>query len=160
MFQPNKIIFHHTGDSFNGEQFLKVNQWHKIQQFPVSKYGFFCGYHVFVEKSGKEIIARSMDEIGAHCKSKNQESYGIGLAGNFDFENPTPAQKEALGKWCDVWMKRSNIPITGIYPHRAFWQTSCPGKNVPDKFGQFAVIQSQISLLKKMILWLQSKKII
>ena len=160
MFQPNKIIFHHTGDSYNGEQFLKVNQWHKIQNFPVSKYGYFCGYHIFIERSGREIIARSMDEIGAHCLSRNLESYGIAMAGNFDIEQPTPAQKETLGKWCDVLMKKSNIPITEIYPHRTFRQTSCPGKNVPDKFGQFAVIETQISLLKKMILWLQSKGII
>ena len=160
MFRPNKIIFHHTGDSFNGEQFFKVNQWHKIQNFPLSKFGYFCGYHIFIERSGNEIIARSLNEIGAHCLGKNSEAYGIAMAGNFDVEKPTQGQKETLGKWCDILIKRSNIPITEIYPHRAFRQTSCPGKNVPDKYAQFAVIQTQISLLKKMIFWLQSKKII
>ena len=160
MFRPNKIIFHHTGDSFNGEQFFKVDQWHKIQKFPVSKYGFFCGYHIFIERSGREIIARSFDEIGAHCLGQNSEAYGIAMAGNFDIEQPTQRQKETLGKWCDILIKRSNIPIIEIYPHRRFRQTSCPGKNIPDKFGQFTIIQTQISLLKKMIFWLQSKKIL
>lgn len=159
-FQPNKIIFHHTGDSFNGEQFLKVDQWHKTQNFPISKYGYFCGYHIFIERSGHEIIARSLDEIGAHTKGVNQNAFGIGMAGNFDIEQPTTAQKETLAKWCNVMMKKAGIKITEIYPHRNFKATSCPGKNVPDKFAQFAVIEAEISLIKKAILFLQTKRIL
>ena len=156
IFQPNKIIFHHTGDSYNGRQFNKVNEYHKTKKFPPSALGYFCGYHFFIERDGSVIVARSLDEVGAHTLGENWEAYGICLAGNFDVEQPTAAQKEALGKWCDILMKWLKISITQIYPHRAFRPTSCPGDNVPDKYAAYAVIESQITIIKKAILWLQN----
>lgn len=157
IFQPNKIIFHHTGDGYIGKQFNRVNEYHKTQEFPVSKYGYYCGYHLFIERDGSVIVARSLDEVGAHTLGENWEAYGIGMAGDFDYANPTMAQKEALGRWCDILMKREKISITSIFPHRAFRQTNCPGDNVSDKYAAYAVIESQISILKKAILWLKMR---
>lgn len=154
-FLPNKIVFHHTGDSWNGRQFNKVNEYHKSRQFPVSALGYFCGYHLFVERDGSVIVARSLDEVGAHTLGENWEVYGICMAGNFNFEQPTSLQKESLGKWCNILMKRSNIPITRIYPHRAFRPTSCPGDNLPDKYAALAVIEGELSIIKKAIQWLK-----
>lgn len=155
LFRPDKIIFHHTGDGFNGKQFSKVNEYHKSQQFPVSVFGYFCGYHLFVERDGSVIIARSFGEVGAHTLGENWEAYGICMAGNFDFEQPTAAQKESLGKWCGILMKQSKIAITRIYPHRAFRPTSCPGDNLPDKYAALAVIEQELSILKKAFQWLK-----
>ena len=152
---PDKIIIHHTADSSNLEQFDKVNNWHKTQQFPRSSLGYYCGYHAFIERNGKTTFARMYDEIGAHTLGENRESVGICLAGNFDVEQPTEAQKNQLTQICMSLMTFYKIPINRIYGHRDFRQTSCPGKNINIKKIQFAIIQQKINILRKIILWLK-----
>jgi len=125
----------------------------------MSKYGYYCGYHIFIERTGKAIIARRLNEIGAHTRGQNDQAYGIGLAGNFEKEYPTPEQEKALGHWCNILMKKSNIPITAIYPHRAFSDTLCPGHNVTDKFAAIAALKDELSLIQKLLKALQLYKV-
>lgn len=153
-FKPNKIIFHHTASALLGNQFQTVNEWHKQRDFPLSSFGYYVGYHLFIERDGMTIFARGLDEIGAHCYGQNDQAIGIGMAGNFDIEIPTPEQIASLGVWCDILMKRLNISIKDIYPHRRFKQTDCPGLNVRDKLAGNAVIAQELSIIRKIQLWI------
>ncbi len=125
--QPRKIIVHHTADPSNGNQFEKVNEYHKQRWNFASSIGFYAGYHYIIEKDGKVMRAREDDEEGAHTKMHNKESIGIGLAGNFDYQTPTANQTLALVKLIDSLVKKWQIPATEIYPHRKFAPTSCYG---------------------------------
>lgn len=155
--KPNKIIVHHTADSWGGRQFNKVNDWHRKRNFPKSSLGYFCGYHFFIEKDGTIIKARRISEEGAHTKGQNFTSIGIGLAGNFNKEMPTNKQKEALGNICLSLMKEYNIDIIRIYPHRKYKQTSCYGTKLDDKWAQYQILQHELSIIKKILLWLKVK---
>lgn len=154
-FKPTKIIFHHTASASLGNQFNDVNEWHKKRGFPLSSFGYYVGYHLFIERDGMTIFARNIDEIGAHCRGQNEQAIGIGMAGNFDIEYPTPEQIKSLGQWCNVLMKRHNISIRDIYPHRRFRETHCPGLNVEDKLAGIAAIEQELSIIRKIQLWIK-----
>ncbi len=124
---PNKIIVHHTVDASNGFQIKNVNQWHKERNFPLSRSGWYVGYHFFIEKTGKIIQCRQFDEEGAHVKGENFTSIGIGLAGNFDIENPTALQIQSMTRLIDELIKILPITKYTIYPHRHFANTGCYG---------------------------------
>ena len=155
IFQPNKIIFHHTADASLGRQFDKTNRYHKNHGFPVSSFGYFCGYHFFIERDGTTIFARRLDEIGAHCRGENEQAFGVGLAGNFNIERPTEEQIKSLGLWCKMLMDRNNISIRAIKPHRLYRSTDCPGSNVEDNLAANAVIAQELSIVSKIQLWIK-----
>ncbi len=153
--KPDKIIVHHSADSFNQKQFQKVNEWHKQKGFEPSKNGIYCGYHVFIEKDGSSVQVRDYNERGQHCTEQNQLSIGIGLAGNFDIELPTEKQKETLAQVCKFCMSYYKIPITRIYPHRAYKNTSCYGSKLNDKWAATVVLEYELNFIKKILLWIQ-----
>ena len=154
---PDKIIVHHTADTFEGLQFDKVNIWHKQRDFPVSSFGYFIGYHYFIERNGTVKQGRKDSDVGAHTKGQNFTSIGIGLAGNFNKESPTIAQKVKLGSLCKEIMVRFNIPITQIFPHRKYSATSCYGAKLEEKWAAYNVIEYQIGQIAKIISWLRIK---
>jgi len=154
-FKPNKIIFHHTADAWPGWQFDKTNRSHKQRGFPISSFRYSVGYHFFIERDGTTIFARSLDEIGAHCRGQNEQAFGVGLAGNFNIEQPTEEQIKALGLWCNILMDRNNISIRAIKPHRLYRPTDCPGSNVEDNLAANAVIAQELSIVRKIQLWIK-----
>ena len=152
--KPNKIIVHHTADSSQGPQFEKVNEYHKQKGFNPSTKRIYCGYHIFIEKDGQTIKARDFSEVGQHCTEQNNTSVGICLAGNFDEQLPTEAQKATLAERCLEIMKMFNIPISRIYPHRMFSNTHCYGLKLSDKWAQYNVLHYELGLARKLLLWI------
>ena len=133
---PNKIIVHHTADESASPQIRKVNAYHEQREFPKSASNWFVGYHYFIEKDGKTIQCRQIDEEGAHTKNENLTSIGIGLAGNFDIQNPTALQIQSLVRLIDELIKLAPITINTIYPHRHFAPTSCYGIKLTDDWAR------------------------
>lgn len=129
---PKCIIVHHDGVSREGHSFDVVNEYHKSKGFPISRRGYFVGYHYWIERDGTTIQARSHDEEGAHCVGLNTSSIGIGLAGNFDVELPTAAQVEALAILLSSIRTVYSIPYAAILPHRKFADKTCFGSRLPD----------------------------
>lgn len=129
---PKKIIVHHDAAARRGPSFDITNSYHKEQQYPVSRLGFYVGYHYFIEKDGSLRQAREDNEIGAHTIGQNDKSIGVCLAGNFDIELPTTAQVKTLGKLLLTLTKQYGIPDTEVYPHRKFAQKACYGGKLHD----------------------------
>lgn len=154
---PNKIIVHHTADSSSVDQFNKVNEWHRLREFPKSHAGYFVGYHYLINKLGNVTQAREDDEEGAHTKGQNFSSIGVCLEGNFSSEFPTPAQKEALGNLLVKLCDRYKLASQHIHPHRSFAQKDCYGALLPDTWARLIYLQYKLSSLQKLLLWIRNK---
>lgn len=148
---PVRIIWHHSADLQDSFQFKKINYYHMGQDFPQSSLGFYCGYHWVIEKNGELKQARLETEIGAHDAGENFDSIGICLAGNFNKESPTKEQQITAAKLVKDIMKRWNIPITQIEPHRKGDITDCPGSRLGDYWLVFNYLKSEVNWLNKLI---------
>jgi len=116
------LILHHTGVSTRRSQLLPVNRYHKILRYPKSRRGWYCGYHIFIEKSGATIRTRDDDEQGAHTlHGWNTHSIGIALAGNFNMEVPTHQQLQSVRKL----IKHYDLPYK--FHHEADKNRTCAG---------------------------------
>lgn len=116
------LIIHHEAPPVvtNLPRFKIVDDYHRQRFNMKSELGYWCGYQYFIEKDGITIQARNDVEEGAHTIGHNKDSIGICLAGNFDIELPTEAQKDALKSLLVAKMKQYNIPLENILPHRYF----------------------------------------
>lgn len=149
---------HHTADASMGDQFQKVNLYHKNRFAFQSQLNYFVGYHYLIERSGLVLQARLENEEGAHTRGQNKLSIGIALSGNFDFQTPTALQKIALVKLIDRLCKVWQIKPTAIYPHRTFSPTSCYGLTLADNWAReeykkyvLATIEHQLIIIKAIL---------
>lgn len=129
---PTRIIWHHSGDKSLAPQLGKINAYHKTRNFPISRLGFYVGYHWLIEQDGTIAQTRNEDEIGAHDQGENTNSIGICLAGNFNLALPSEAQTKSASLLLGEIRHRWKIPLTRIEPHRWDDETDCPGKLLPD----------------------------
>jgi hypothetical protein len=126
---PKYILLHHSltkdGQTVSWDA---IRQYHKT----APEYGFDdIGYHWGVELVGNhyEVLAgRMMNENGAHCPGRNNDSLGICVIGNFDLAPVPPAQwsltVHLVSSLCDVL----RIPFDNIKGHRDYSSKTCPGK--------------------------------
>ena len=153
---PTKIIWHHSADTSTGDQFEKINAYHKRKRFPKSSLGFYVGYHWLIENDGKLVKCRNEDEPGSHDIGENFRSIGICLAGDFSFRTPTKTQEKTVGKLVGKIMKRWSIPIERIEPHRWNDTTECPGKYLNDDWLIWIYIKYELNFIRK---WIQRLKL-
>ena len=132
MNKPNKIIWHHSADVYNGHQAGKINKYHESRHFPQSSLGYFGGYHILIEKDGTMFRYRRDDEFGAHDKDENINSLGVCLVGNFSIEKPTEKQEKMLIFCLDEWFRLYNLTLSNVEPHRKNDATECPGLLLAD----------------------------
>ena len=133
MAKPIRIIVHTTADLYPFAQLERVNEWHKQLDFPRSSIGFWVGYTYFVERDGKVIQTRLDTEQQAHVKGYNQDSIGIGVAGNHDYERPTALQLQAVKNLILKKMIEHIILPSNIFGHRIFTGAkTCPGLRWPE----------------------------
>ena len=156
--EPIKIIVHHTADSTLGPQFGKVDNYHKQRGFILSSYGYYVGYHYFIERDGTVKQARKLTDEGCHTIGENTQSIGICLAGNFDFDIPTKQQKLSLEKLTDELAITYKIPIERVVGHRTHSKTSCPGRNLSDDIPRWGLYKKELDRLTR-ILWELFRKI-
>lgn len=143
---PDKIIVHHSAYGGNAFQYPLINEWHKQRGFPLSKLGSYVGYHYVIEKDGSYTQCRDEGEGGAHTVGENFSSIGVCLAGNYNVEDPTPAQEKTLAKILYMMQERhAAILATNIFPHRHFNQTDCYGTRLTDTYAQEVFAQQLIT---------------
>lgn len=145
IFKPEQIIVHHDGVSRDGPSFAIVNDFHKGEHFPISSLGYYVGYHFWIERDGTVCQARTESEIGAHTIGQNYTALGIGLAGNFDKEDPTDAQVKSLGELLSRLVNTYGIPQAKIVPHRTYSPKTCYGSRLDDTWAQAVFLQFEHS---------------
>ena len=153
--KPDLIVIHHTGDSWVGRQYDKVNQYHKGKWAFKSRLGSYMGYHFLIEKSGETIQGRELDEEGAHTLRHNLRSIGIAFAGNFDKEFPTEIQMDAFTSLLDRIFKDKRWSIKDVSFHREHSDTSCPGRNMTETLLLKTLIRNATNFFTKITLWLR-----
>ncbi len=160
--KPKWIIVHHEGGD-NG--FDSVNMQHrnnpKVWLGEFSSLGFAIGYHYYIDDyytdkfkktiGLKVIQGRLEKDEGAHCKGMNTSSIGICIRGNYSKKGKylSSDMKEALRGLLVDLMKRHNIPLKRIVPHRFFHKTECYGKNLSDNTARGLVSEKHIVAIPK-----------
>lgn len=120
--EPSLLILHHeAASSATVEEIhdyhIRHNGWSGI------------AYHLYVRKDGKVYVGRPINKVGGHCKGYNSDSIGICCEGNFEVEQMSQTQYNALRE--AVAYVRSVYPGIEIKGHRELNATACPGKNFP-----------------------------
>ena len=136
-----KVVIHHTAETgvkkgLTAEKVMRgIYRYHTITR----KWGDI-GYHYVVSPSGRIFEGRSggTSVVGAHAYCNNIGTIGISLMGNFQEEDPTPAQIAALGKLLPRLAKKYTLDLTdtdyfhgkktqNLLGHRDLGSTACPG---------------------------------
>ena len=154
---PNKIIVHHSADSSQGDQFFKIDTYHRERGFPKSEIGYFVGYHFVINRLGNVTRARKDTEEGAHTIGQNLSSLGICIEGNFDTELPSEAQEKSLALLLRGMCEKYKIPANQIFPHRAFRNTSCYGSGLDNWWAARVYLEQEIARLQTILIWIQTQ---
>ena len=146
MNTPQFLIIHHGGGTdaspladTSNQKFEVIDQYHKEKFNMKSSLGYYCGYHYFIDKTGKLTQARADTDEGAHTVGYNKKSLGICLAGNFDATMPSKAQIDTLRALLLRLMKLHGIKAENVVPHRTFAKKTCYGNNLPDNWARSLV---------------------
>lgn len=143
-----------------GPRFDIVNNYHRSQGFTKSQLGYYVAYHYFIEVGGEVRQARRDTERGEHTIGANDNSLGICLAGNGDFQEPTPKQVESLRKLLIEKCEQYGVSKDKIYPHRKFRPSkTCYGRLLADDWASKLVepiiitstVQAQITILQQLL---------
>lgn len=118
---PKAIIDHHAEAEVCTIE--DIDRWHKARGW------LGCGYHFFIRKDGSIYRGRPENAEGAHCLNYNTNSIGICHEGNYMVDDMPEAQKQASIELHKYLMQKYNI--NRIEPHRALYNTSCPGDKFP-----------------------------
>ena len=129
----NWVIIHHTASfaTDSSHQYDAVNRYHKDKGWGM------IGYHYFLERDGTVKKGREEWQTGAHTYqwAMNYRSIGICLAGDFDKQDPSKAQLDALYDLLTDVQLRNGIRDGHIKLHREFAHyKSCPGTRVSREF--------------------------
>ena len=111
------FVIHHTGT----EKRQGINIIHDYHKNTRGWAG--VGYHFYIRRSGKIYKGRKLNWKGVHDAEKNAVSLGIALEGNFNNEDPTNDQYEALARLLN-WLE-DQYDHAEITNHDA----GCPGSN-------------------------------
>ena len=121
----NLIVWHCSdSDHAHHNDIMVIDQWHKERGFN-SESGIHCGYHFFIQRSGKIQEGRPISEKGAHAKGYNSNSIGICLHGKETF---TEAQFESLILLTKTLLKM--LPESKIIGHCDVSNKTCPNFKV------------------------------
>lgn len=158
--QISKIYIHHSAIPQNSsKQFWKINEYHKAKwNFP-STMGYFGGYNYLLEQDGELRQYRADGEEQAAQKGENTNTISICLAGNFEVEIPTPAQKTTLEAFLADKTTKYGLSREAVKGHREskLASTLCPGKNLMSfienyrKPNTLESLLAQIEIIKKKI---------
>jgi len=125
------IVIHHMGDGLEPGVPI-VGRW--------NPYGYeFPEYDFGVEEDGTVRVGRPLNVQGAHCLATkhpyvdrgdqwwNQNSIGIGLAGDFTKFPMKFAQLNGLVGLVRGLMASYGLTLDNVYPHGQVTSTDCPG---------------------------------
>ena len=123
MGHVNGIVLHHTGVSVPQSVEI-IHNYHKNHNGWAG-----IGYHYYVRKDGSIYKGRPEEYAGAHCPGVNSSSIGICAEGNFNEEEMSEEQKQAIIELIAYVKEEHDIEY--VKGHREILATSCPGENYP-----------------------------
>jgi N-acetyl-anhydromuramyl-L-alanine amidase AmpD len=96
------------------------------------------GYHYIVDRAGRVWEGRPASQIGAHAGSSeaNRGNLGVLLLGNFELQQPAPAQIASAERLLEALRRRHKLPRVEVLSHGdvrrdcGLGPTTCPGKNL------------------------------
>jgi hypothetical protein len=138
--QPQQITIHHTATPQKPERTLE-QKLQGLQQFSQSEGKLASGktkppwpdvpYHYYIDVSGRVGEGREVKFVGDTNTEYDPTGHAlVVLEGNFEVEQPTPAQMESLKKTLAWLAARYGVKPAQIQAHNDFAQTLCPGKNL------------------------------
>lgn len=111
------------------------------------------GYHFIVDPTGRVWEGRQIQYQGAHVKDQNENNLGILVMGNFEIQQPTSAQIQALDRFVALQMQRYRISLSSVRTHQERAPTECPGRFLQgylnrsrSRGGQIAMLASRVGL--------------
>ena len=122
MGNVNGIVLHHSGVTVP-QTVETIHEYHK------SKGWAGIGYHYYVRKDGSVYKGRPEEYAGAHCPGVNTSSIGICAEGDFNQEDMSEEQKQAIIEL--VAYVKNEHDIEYVKGHREIIATSCPGDYYP-----------------------------
>lgn len=118
------LLVHHTGGAAGDDYSAsEIHQDHQINRGWAG-----IGYHYVIRRDGTIERGRPRTYRGAHCPDYNWRSLGIHLCGNFELEEPTPAQLESLALLLTDLCEIYGLEPDAIVGHRDCLATLCPGE--------------------------------
>ena len=122
------FALHHSAVARGSVQLYAVNRYHRDLWWTRSHFNWFVGYNYFIDSDGTLTYTREIGEETMAQKGHNWDTISVCLAGNFDIESPSGAQKQVLrGLYNKVREDYPNIIVT---THAALQEgRTCPGKN-------------------------------
>jgi len=105
-----------------------IEKWHKERGFRT------IGYHYVITLEGKQHQGRPLEQVGAHCKTRNASSIGICYIGGVDKngkpkDTRTEAQKRSLLGLCQRLLDKYPT-IKKISGHNQYANKACPSFDV------------------------------
>jgi len=150
-----KIFVHHSAINGDVPQFNAVKEAHERRGW-----GDKTAYNFFLEKSGVVEDGRPDGDSSAATRSwvANQSGIHVCLAGNFENEEPTEHQLNALRKLVLHKMELYKIKPENVLGHRDVQNTLCPGKNLYSELKSLRFTHPEWS--NKGVEWAKQEKII
>ena len=145
-----KIVLHHTAETgvANGRTPVEVMRAIYAYHARTKKLGDI-GYHFVIDPFGQIYEGKYGGDfvVGGHAFCNNIGTIGIALMGNFQTQNPTPAQIQNLQKLLRNLAKKYEIDLNAneifhgknlpnLIGHRDLSPTACPGENFYQKLPQ------------------------
>lgn len=138
--QPVRLTIHHTATKQNFKSSV-ASKLRSLQAFSQKKSKLADGrtkkawgdvpYHFYVDAKG--VVAEGREVQFAADTNTDYDPSGhltVVVEGNFEKEQPTPAQIEALESLLVFLSRKYGIDPSTIGGHRDYASTACPGKNL------------------------------
>jgi N-acetylmuramoyl-L-alanine amidase len=131
------VVIHTEGDGVNNDtSAADIRQWHMTPK-PKGPGWRDIGYNFWIRFDGTVELGRPLAQVPAHAEGFNVRSIGVGLAGDGDLADFTPAQYDALFDLCWALADRFSVPWAHFIGHRevpahggAWTSKHCPGRLV------------------------------
>ena len=131
------IIVHHSATQEGSAR--RFDRAHRNNGMDEMGYHFVIGNGTDTADGQIEVGSRwRQQKHGAHCRVSSDDSneynkHGIGicLVGNFEGTRPSRAQMKSLIYLTKGLLACTHLPPSGVYFHRDFKSTKCPGRYFP-----------------------------
>jgi len=88
------------------------------------------GYHYVIDRAGRVWEGRPITYQGAHVRDNNEHNIGVMCMGNFDIQQPSNAQLQALAATVQHLRRYYRVSEHAIKTHQEINPTACPGRNL------------------------------
>lgn len=153
------IYLHHDTYRNDRKHLKSVNNQHMSENYPQSSFGYFTFYQYFIERNGTLIQTRPEMDPTVVYKDAHKDSISICLAGHMDYQELTIMQRATLLNLFNELRLKYKLTTSNISEHRAYQNTSCPGKNIPKGYFQLLFISGQfpgtLGIIPRMLLRLR-----